>query len=119
MPKTYERGRFRSNARLFRDYFVQQGSIEARYLPLLLFGIALGFTFLHAMILYRRGTVDIPDIIAVMGLMNVLRFPVFISIWSFSLVQHGSGRGTAYSPDHPRRDRTGRERRRLQPADPG
>jgi ATP-binding cassette subfamily B protein len=89
VQETFERTRFRRNARLFRDYFVQQGQTEARYLPLLLFGIALGFTFLHAMILYRRGTVTLPDIIAVMGLMNVLRFPVFISIFSFSLVQLG------------------------------
>ncbi len=89
VQESYERMRFRRTARQFRDYFVQQGSTEARYLPLLLFGIALSFTFLHAMVLYQRGTVGIPEIIAVMGLMNVLRFPVFISIFSFSLVQQG------------------------------
>jgi ATP-binding cassette subfamily B protein len=89
VQESFERGRFRRNARLFRDYFVQQGRTEARYLPLLLFGIALGLTFLHAIVLYRRGTVTIADIIAVMGLMGVLRFPVFISIFSFSLVQQG------------------------------
>ena len=89
VQESYERGRFRQNARLFRDYFVQQGQIEARYLPFLLYGIALGFTFLHVMILYRQESIGIPEIIAVMGLMNVLRFPVFISIFSFSLVQLG------------------------------
>jgi ATP-binding cassette subfamily B protein len=68
---------------------VQQGQIEARYLPFLLYGIALGLTFLHTMILYRQDSIGIPEIIAVMGLMNVLRFPVFISIFSFSLVQLG------------------------------
>jgi ATP-binding cassette subfamily B protein len=89
VQESYERGRFRRNARLFRDYFVQQGQIEARYLPFLLYGIALGLTFLHTMILYRQESIGIPQIIAVMGLMNVLRFPVFISIFSFSLVQLG------------------------------
>ncbi|MCD4687215.1 MAG: ABC transporter ATP-binding protein/permease [Anaerolineae bacterium] len=89
VQESFERGRFRKNARLFRDYFVEQGQIEARYLPLLLYGIALGFTFLHAIVLYDRGVVTIPELIAVMGLMNVLRFPVFISIFSFSLVQLG------------------------------
>jgi ATP-binding cassette subfamily B protein len=89
VQESYERGRFRKNARLFRDYFVQQGQIEARYLPFLLYGIALGLTFMHAIVLYDRGSVTIPQIIAVMGLMNVLRFPVFISIFSFSLVQLG------------------------------
>jgi ATP-binding cassette subfamily B protein len=87
--ESFERGKFRRHARQFRDYFVEQGQIEARYLPFLLYGIALGLTFLHSIILYERGTVGIPDIIAVMGLMNVLRFPVFISIWSFSLMQQG------------------------------
>ncbi len=32
----------------------EQGYIEARYLPLLLFGVALGLSFLHAMWLYRQ-----------------------------------------------------------------
>ena len=89
VQESFERGRFRRNARLYRDYFVQQGQIEARYVPFLLYGIALGFTFLHGMVLYHRGSVTIPEIIALMGLMNVLRFPVFISIFSFSLVQLG------------------------------
>ncbi|MBN1965357.1 MAG: ABC transporter ATP-binding protein, partial [Anaerolineae bacterium] len=89
VQEPHERTRFRRNARLYRDYFVQQGRIEARYLPLLFFGFAFGLTFLHAMLLYRQGDVTIPQIIAVMGLMNVLRFPVFISIFSFSLVQLG------------------------------
>ena len=89
VQESHERGRFRSNARKYRDLFVEQGHIEARYLPLLLFGIALGFTFLHCMVLYQRGSISVAEIIAVMGLMNVLRFPVFISIFSFSLVQLG------------------------------
>ncbi len=48
VQESFERGRFYRNARLYRDYFVDQGKIEARYLPLLLYGIALGLTFLHA-----------------------------------------------------------------------
>jgi len=89
VQESYERGRFRKNARLYRDYYVDQGRIEARYLPLLLFAVTLGLTFLHGLILYRRGSIDIPQLIALMGLMNVLRFPVFISIFSFSLVSLG------------------------------
>lgn len=89
VQEAYERSRFRRNARNYRDYFVLQGHIEARYLPLLLFGIALGFLFLHSLWLYQRGSLSIAEIIAVMGLMNVLRFPTFISIFSFSLAQLG------------------------------
>lgn len=84
-----ERGKFRMNARRFRDLFVKQGSIEAFYVPLLLYGFAVGLTFLHTMIMYRQGRLSIGEIISVMALMGVLRFPTFISIFSLSLVQSG------------------------------
>jgi ATP-binding cassette subfamily B protein len=85
----FERIRFGRTARRFRDLFVQQGQIEARYLPLLMFGVALGLTFLHGLWLNQRGIISIADIVAVMGLMNILRFPTFISIFSISLLQTG------------------------------
>src|SRR5262249_48741935 len=85
----FEQGKFRRNARLFRDLFVLQGSIEARYLPLLIYGVSVGLTFLHAMLLYRQGRVGIAEIIGVMRLVSVLRFPTFISIFAFLLVQSG------------------------------
>lgn len=84
-----ERKKFRRNAKKFRDYFVQQGKIEAAYLPLLMFGIAFGLMFLHALNMYDRGILNIADIIAVTGLMGVLKFPVFISLFSISLLQLG------------------------------
>jgi ATP-binding cassette subfamily B protein len=87
--ENFEREKFRANARTNRDLAVKQGYIEARYLPLLLYAFGLGLTFLHAMWLHGQGIVTIAEIIAVMGLWNVLRFPTFISIWTFSLVQAG------------------------------
>jgi len=85
----YERNKYLKLANKVRDLFVQQGLIEGRYLPLLLFGFAFGLTFFHAMYLYTVGVLTIPDIISIMGLMGVLRFPVFISIFTFTLVQIG------------------------------
>lgn len=87
--EAFERRKFRTNARLFRDLFVRQGYIEARYLPLLLLGITFGAAFLHAGLLYTQGVLTIPQIVAFMGLLNLFRFPTFISIFSFSLVQTG------------------------------
>ena len=84
-----ERKKFRRNAKKYRDFFVQQGQIEAAYLPLLMYGVAFGLMFLHALILYNRGILTIPDIIAVTGLMSVLKFPVFVSLFSISLIQLG------------------------------
>lgn len=84
-----ERTKFYRNARRYRDHFARQGRVEATYLPLLFYGFALGLTFLHSVYLNRIGIISVPDIIAVMALMAILRFPIFISVFSFSLVQLG------------------------------
>ncbi len=81
--------KFIRDARLFRDHFVRQGVIQARYLPLLAFGVAWAGAFFHALFLWRSGTISLGQVIAFMGLMGTLRFPTFISIFSFNLVQLG------------------------------
>ncbi|MCB0078491.1 MAG: ABC transporter ATP-binding protein [Anaerolineales bacterium] len=91
--EAWERIKFRRNARAFRDAFVAQGEVEARYTPLLLYGLAFGAIFIHAMWLYTQGQLTIPNIIAIMSLFAVLRFPTFISIFTFSLVQLGLASG--------------------------
>ena len=85
----FERRKYRTHARLFRDLFVRQGHTEARYLPLLVYGFALGLLLLHALLLYQLGRVGIAEVIGAVGLMNLLRFPTFISVFSFSLIQSG------------------------------
>ena len=84
-----ERGKFVANARRVRDLFVKQGEIEARYLPLLLLGFALTGAFAHGVWLVSSGALTIGELVAYMGLMGILRFPAFISIFTFSLVQMG------------------------------
>ncbi|MFN8504185.1 ABC transporter ATP-binding protein [Kouleothrix sp.] len=84
-----ERRRFTLSAGGYRDLFVQEGRIKARYLPLLLFGIAYGLSFGHALLLFMSGTITIGQVVAFMGLLSILRFPTFISLFSFSLVQLG------------------------------
>jgi ATP-binding cassette subfamily B protein len=85
----FERTRFRRNARAFRDSFVLQGHTEAGYLPLLFYGFAVGLTFLHALWLYQQGDATLAQVISTMGLVAILRFPTFISIFALSLVQSG------------------------------
>jgi ATP-binding cassette subfamily B protein len=79
---TYDAGRF-------RDYFVQQGKIEAKYLPMLAFSVAWALGFLHALWLWKTDVVTLGQVVSFMGLMGALRFPTFISIFSFNLVQLG------------------------------
>ena len=84
-----ERSKFLRNARQVRDLYVKQGEIQARYLPVLLLGFALTGAFAHGLWLVSRHMLSIGDLVAYMGLMGVLRFPAFISIFTFSLVQMG------------------------------
>jgi ATP-binding cassette subfamily B protein len=81
--------KFARDARQFRDYFVQQGEIQARYLPMLVFSVAWAAGFLHALLLWRAGSITLGQVVTFMGLMGTLRFPTFISIFSFDLVQLG------------------------------
>ena len=85
----YEWNKFTQNARVFRDYFVRQGEIEAMYLPTLAFTLAWAGAFLHSMLLWRAGAISLGQVVTFMGLMGTLRFPTFISIFSFNLVQLG------------------------------
>jgi ATP-binding cassette subfamily B protein len=84
-----ERGKFSTEARRYRDLFVEQGRIQARYLPLLLYGIAFGLAFGHVALLLLRGALTVGEAVAYVGLFSQLRFPTFISLFSFLLVQLG------------------------------
>ena len=84
-----EVGRFSLNAESFRDAFVRQGDIEARFLPLLLLGLAEAGSFLHAMLLFRSGTLDLGQVIAFMGLIQLFGFPTFVSLFAYSQVSLG------------------------------
>ncbi|MDZ4768469.1 MAG: ABC transporter ATP-binding protein [Chloroflexota bacterium] len=93
VQEPFERSKFTKNARAFRDYFAQQGRIEATYLPMLFYAFALGLSFLHSIILYNQGVLTIADVIAYTGLVVLLRFPVFFSLFAFTLVQLGIAGG--------------------------
>ena len=84
-----EEEKFAVDARQFRDYFVRQGEIQARYLPMLVFSVAWAGGFLLAALLWRAGEISSGTVVAYMGLLGILRFPTFISIFSFNLVQLG------------------------------
>lgn len=84
-----ERDRFVDNAGQYRDAFVEQGRVQARYLPMLLLGLAIAGGFAQALWLVSRRELTVGELVAFMGLMATLRFPAFISIFTFSLVQLG------------------------------
>ena len=87
--ETWERKRFHSAAGIFRDLFVRQGKIEALYLPMLLYGAAIALALLHGILLLRAGSIELSQLITLVGLMNLLRIPTFMSAFTFSMVQNG------------------------------
>lgn len=84
-----EMGKFIHDARRYRDAFVEQGDVQARYLPTLLIGIAIAGAFVHGVYLLNLGQITIGDLVGYMGLMWVLRWPAFSSFFTFFLIQMG------------------------------
>ncbi|MCA9968788.1 MAG: ABC transporter ATP-binding protein [Anaerolineales bacterium] len=84
-----EIARFSSNATAYRDSAVAQGRIEARFLPLLLWGISQAGGFAHALFLYQNGRIAVGDVVAYMGLLALFGFPTFISLMAYSRVSLG------------------------------
>lgn len=80
---------FNTLADTVADYFVRQGRIEARYIPFLMLGLATVTGFVHAVYLYQLGQIDAGKIIAFMGQLFLLQFPVYSSLRSLSQVALG------------------------------
>ncbi len=85
----HEAQRFKAVAQRYRDLFVQEGEIQARYIPLLFYGLLIGISYGYAMWLRSLGIIDTSDVIAFMTLITLFQFPTFISLFMFALVQFG------------------------------
>jgi ATP-binding cassette, subfamily B, bacterial len=81
--------RFNINARRLRDNNVRQGDVEARFVPLLLFFITLAVGLVHAILLFRIGLLNTGDVVAYFGLLLLLDFPTWTSIWAYSQISSG------------------------------
>jgi ATP-binding cassette subfamily B protein len=81
--------RFGKNIIRYRDASVKQGDVEARFLPLLLLAVALAGGLLHAMLLFRQGVIDVGNVVAYFGLLLMLGFPVFASVFAYSRLALG------------------------------
>jgi ATP-binding cassette, subfamily B, bacterial len=81
--------RFRSNARRFRDAFVRQGDVEARFVPMLLLGLAEALSLFQALILYKQGLLDVGQVVAYFGLIQLFGFPTFTSLFAYSQLSLG------------------------------
>jgi ATP-binding cassette, subfamily B, bacterial len=85
--------RFVMNASRVRDAFVRQGDLEGRYVALLLLGSAYAFGLFHALLLFRRGLIDVGAVVAYFSLLRLLDFPTFVSTFAYSQISLGLSSG--------------------------
>lgn len=81
--------RFARHARDVRDASIRQGDLEARFIPMLLFAFILSLGLLHALLLNQRGLLDTGGVVAYFGLLLMLEFPTWTSIFAYSQISLG------------------------------
>lgn len=89
--ETAEIAAFSKAADAYRQAFVRQGEREARFLPLLLLGIAISSGFAHALAIYFEpgSGLSVGDIVGYIGLLSMFSFPTFISLFAYAQVSQG------------------------------
>ncbi|HMN11358.1 MAG TPA: ABC transporter ATP-binding protein [Bellilinea sp.] len=85
----FENELYRQNMQEYADSMIKQGYTEAKFLPILLLGVATALAFTHAMILFNQGQITRGDVIAYLGLMFMLEFPTFASMFAYSRISLG------------------------------
>ena len=81
--------KFVRDAAVYRDYAIREGEVQARYLPMLVFSLCWGAAFFHAMLLWRDDALTLGQVVSYVGLFGFLRFPTFVSVFTFQLAQLG------------------------------
>jgi len=84
-----EERKFIGGATRFREAFVNQGRVQARYLPTLVLTLARALALVQGVWFVTSGRMELGDLVAYIGLIGLLSFPAEISTFSFALVQMG------------------------------
>ncbi|MCB9453516.1 MAG: ABC transporter ATP-binding protein [Anaerolineaceae bacterium] len=80
---------FNELADTVRDRYIEQGSIEARYLSNLLLPLAIVLSYLHAITLYEQGKINSGDVVTYVTVMFLFGFPVFSTLFSLPRIALG------------------------------
>lgn len=75
------------NIQKYKDAFIKQGIVQAKYLPILLLALIITIAFGHSIFLFYLGLMNIGQIIAYLGILGLLYFPTNISIFVFAIVR--------------------------------
>ena len=85
--EAHELDKYLSFAKKYRDAYVKQGRIQARYMPVLFLGVLITIGLAHSLILFNLGFINIGQIISYLGLLDLLYFSTFISIFVFAMIK--------------------------------
>jgi len=80
---------FTTEIKEWRDAYVTQANIEARFIPLLLLGLLQAAGLLHSLLLVRAGAIGVGDAIAFNGLLLLFGFPTWTAQFAYSRVASG------------------------------
>ncbi len=84
-----EISRFRESLTRWRDAFVWQGDIEAKFYPLLLLGLLQAAGLLHSLYLFQQSLIGIGDVVAFNGMLLLFQFPTFVAQFAYSHISTG------------------------------
>jgi len=85
----FENERFTEDVTSWRDAYINQGDIEARFIPLLLLGLVQGVGFFHSLVLFRAGAIGLDSVVSFNGLLLLFGFPTFAAQFAYSRVASG------------------------------
>ncbi len=85
----YEIERFRDRVDRWREAFLWQNDIQAKFLPLLLLALLTAGGLLHALLLFRAGQLNVGGVVAYVGLMMMFGFPTFTGQFAYPRVASG------------------------------
>jgi ATP-binding cassette subfamily B protein len=87
--ETYEINRFVQAVTDWRDAYLAQAEVEARFIPLLLLGLLQAAGILHSLWLFRAGAIGVGGVVSFNGLLLLFGFPTFAAQFAYSQVSSG------------------------------
>jgi len=85
--ETYELDKYMTFAKQYRDAYVEQGKVQAKYMPVLFLGLIITLGLTHSLLLFNLGLMTIGQVISYIGLLDLLYFSTFISIFVFAIIK--------------------------------
>ncbi|HXV42113.1 MAG TPA: ABC transporter ATP-binding protein, partial [Anaerolineae bacterium] len=73
----------------WRNAFVRQGDVEAKFFPLLLLGLLQAAGLLHSLILFQAGQLEVGQVVAFNAMLILFQFPTFAAQFAYSQVSSG------------------------------